>query len=68
MPFCTARLPPARRTHWLPAKGCLLQCQLLTEVCDAELEEELQDGATPVSRLSLTQVSCLKLCSPLPLP
>lgn len=31
------------------------QCQLLVEVIDAELEEELQDGA-PASRLSLTQV------------
>ena len=56
MPSRTLRLPPARRTHWLLAGGCPPQCQLLTEVCDAELEEELQEGATPASRLSLTQV------------
>jgi hypothetical protein len=40
-----------------PTWHCCLQCQLLTEVVDAELEEELQEGAGPASRLSLTQVS-----------
>ena len=42
-----------------------LQCQLLTEVCDAELEEELQEGATPASRLSLTQVRHPSLWCPI---
>ena len=38
-----------------PCLPCPLQCQLLVEVIDAELEEELAEGA-PASRLSLTQV------------
>lgn len=40
-----------------------VQCQLLTDVVDAELEEELQGGC-PTSRLSLTQPFPFEGCPP----
>lgn len=47
----------------LVAEDIAAQCQLLTEVVDAELEEELQEGAC-VSRLSLTQPFPFEGCPP----
>ncbi|EFN57798.1 hypothetical protein CHLNCDRAFT_143159 [Chlorella variabilis] len=54
----------AKRPRELVAEDIATQCQLLTEVVDAELEEELGEGASPASRLSLTQAFPFEGCPP----